>query len=48
MLREMAEALEVVTQERPLVLVFEDLHWSDPSTLDLSPPSHGARSPRGS
>jgi DNA-binding winged helix-turn-helix (wHTH) protein/tetratricopeptide (TPR) repeat protein len=35
MLREMAEALEVVTAERPLVLVLEDLHWSDPSTLDL-------------
>ncbi len=35
MLRELAEALEVVTQERPLALVFEDLHWSDVSTLDL-------------
>ncbi len=35
MLREMAEALEVLTRERPLVFVFEDLHWSDPSTLDL-------------
>src|SRR5262249_2943468 len=35
MLREMAETLEVVTAERPLVLVLEDLHWSDPSTLDL-------------
>jgi DNA-binding winged helix-turn-helix (wHTH) protein/predicted ATPase len=35
MLREMAEALEVLTAERPLVLVVEDLHWSDPSTLDL-------------
>ena len=35
MLREMAEALEALTTERPLVLVLEDLHWSDPSTLDL-------------
>jgi len=35
MLREMAEALEVLTAERPLVLVLEDLHWSDPSTVDL-------------
>jgi tetratricopeptide (TPR) repeat protein len=35
MLREMAEALEVVAAETPLVLVLEDLHWSDPSTLDL-------------
>src|SRR5882672_1595950 len=35
MLRELAEALEVLTAERPLVLVLEDLHWSDPSTLDL-------------
>jgi len=35
MLREMAEALEALTQETPLVLLLEDLHWSDPSTLDL-------------
>ena len=35
MLREFAEALEVLTAERPLVLVLEDLHWSDVSTLDL-------------
>ena len=35
MLREMAEALEVLTHEQPLVLVLEDLHWSDPSTLEL-------------
>src|SRR5439155_18325837 len=35
MLREMAEALEVLSAERPLVLVLEDLHWSDYSTLDL-------------
>jgi DNA-binding winged helix-turn-helix (wHTH) protein/predicted ATPase len=35
MLREMAEALEVLTRVKPLVLVFEDLHWSDRSTLEL-------------
>ena len=35
MLREMAEALAVVTTERPLILVLEDLHWSDHATLDL-------------
>jgi len=35
MLREMGEALEVLTAEQPLVLILEDLHWSDNSTLDL-------------
>jgi predicted ATPase len=35
MLREMGEALEVLTTEMPLVLILEDLHWSDYSTLDL-------------
>src|SRR5215469_6418783 len=35
MLREMAEALEVIAAEVPLVLYLEDLQWSDPSTLDL-------------
>jgi predicted ATPase/DNA-binding winged helix-turn-helix (wHTH) protein len=35
MLRELVEALEVLTVERPLVLVLEDLHWSDTATLDL-------------
>jgi predicted ATPase len=35
MLREMAEAMEALTAEIPLVLVLEDLHWSDYSTLDL-------------
>ena len=35
MLRELAEALEVITVEYPLVLVLEDLHWSDVSTLAL-------------
>ncbi|MGE0824968.1 MAG: AAA family ATPase [Candidatus Binatia bacterium] len=35
MLREMAEALEALSQESPLVLVLEDLHWSDHSTVEL-------------
>lgn len=35
MLREMAETIEALTAERPLVLVLEDLHWSDYATLDL-------------
>ena len=35
MLREMAEVLEVLTADTPLVLVLEDLHWSDYATLDL-------------
>ena len=33
MLRELTEALDALTTERPLVLVLEDLHWSDVSTL---------------
>jgi DNA-binding winged helix-turn-helix (wHTH) protein/tetratricopeptide (TPR) repeat protein len=35
MLREIGEALVALTTESPLVLVLEDLHWSDYSTLDL-------------
>ncbi|HEX2276087.1 MAG TPA: AAA family ATPase [Candidatus Tectomicrobia bacterium] len=34
MMRELTEALEVVTATRPVVLVLEDLHWSDPPTLE--------------
>jgi predicted ATPase len=34
MLREMAEAAELFTTRRGLVLVLEDLHWSDVSTLE--------------
>ncbi len=33
MLRELTDALEVLTATRPLVLVLEDLHWSDRATL---------------
>ena len=35
MLREMGDALEALTVDLPLVLILEDLHWSDYSTLDL-------------
>jgi len=35
MLREMAEALEALTAKRGLALAFEDLHWSDRSTLEF-------------
>jgi DNA-binding winged helix-turn-helix (wHTH) protein/predicted ATPase len=35
MLREMAEAIEALSAEHPLVLVLDDLHWSDYATLDL-------------
>ena len=35
MLREMAEAIETITAGNVLLLVLEDLHWSDYSTLDL-------------
>ena len=35
MLRECAELIETLTAETPLILVLEDLHWSDHATLDL-------------
>jgi DNA-binding winged helix-turn-helix (wHTH) protein/type II secretory pathway predicted ATPase ExeA len=34
MLRELAEAVEAMARDVPLVLWLEDLHWSDPSTVD--------------
>lgn len=34
-LRTLAEVVEAVANQVPLILVLEDLHWSDPSTLDL-------------
>jgi predicted ATPase len=34
MLRELAEALVVLTADTPLVLVLEDLHWSDGATVE--------------
>ncbi len=33
MLRELADAVEALTAEHPLVLVLEDLHWSDFATI---------------
>ena len=35
MLRELVEALDALTVDSPLVLVLEDLHWSDSATIDL-------------
>ncbi|MBV8847856.1 MAG: AAA family ATPase [Bryobacterales bacterium] len=35
MLREICEALEALTAKEPLILILEDLHWADHSTLDL-------------
>ena len=35
MLREIAELLEALTADRPLLLVLEDLQWVDPATVDL-------------
>lgn len=35
MLREVAVLIEALTSDLTLVLVLEDLHWSDPSTVDL-------------
>jgi DNA-binding winged helix-turn-helix (wHTH) protein/tetratricopeptide (TPR) repeat protein len=35
MVREMAELLERYTENRPLLLVTEDLHWSDHATVQL-------------
>lgn len=34
MLRELTNAVEALAANDPLVLAIEDLHWSDPSTLD--------------
>jgi DNA-binding winged helix-turn-helix (wHTH) protein/tetratricopeptide (TPR) repeat protein len=35
MVRELCEALEAITVQTPLVVILEDLHWADASTLDL-------------
>jgi predicted ATPase len=35
MLRELVEGLDILTVDSPLVLVLEDLHWSDSATIDL-------------
>jgi DNA-binding winged helix-turn-helix (wHTH) protein len=34
-LRELGELLDRCTKQRPLLLVTEDLHWSDPATVQL-------------
>ena len=35
MVREISEALEAITVDHSLVLILEDLHWADRSTLDV-------------
>lgn len=35
MLREMADVIDALASQSPLLLALEDLHWSDYSTLDL-------------
>jgi tetratricopeptide (TPR) repeat protein len=35
MLREMGDALEALASVTPLVVMLEDLHWADPSSIDL-------------
>src|SRR5260370_931252 len=35
MVREICDALYALTAQIPLILIFKDLHWVDPSTLDL-------------
>ena len=35
MLREITAAFEALSADAPVVLLLEDLHWSDPSTIDL-------------
>ena len=35
MVREICEALEVMSAQTPLIVVLEDLHWVDHSTLDV-------------
>ena len=35
MLREMVVGIEALTTSTPMVVVLEDLHWSDPSTVEL-------------
>src|SRR5262245_36648583 len=35
MLRELADALEILTAEDAMILVLEDLHWSDTSSIEL-------------
>ena len=34
-LRELAEALDALSADAPVVVVFDDLHWTDPSTAEF-------------
>ena len=45
MLREIGEALDTIVSEKPLLLVLGDLHWVDPSTVDLISSLARRRSP---
>ena len=45
MLREIAQALEVLAARSPIVLWLEDLHWSDPSSLAVLSFLAGRRGP---
>ena len=44
-LREVAEAIESLSAEAPVTIVFEDLHWTDPSTAELLAFLAGRRDP---
>ncbi len=35
MIRELAEALEALSADSPVIVILEDLHWSDPSSIGL-------------
>jgi tetratricopeptide (TPR) repeat protein len=47
MLRELGDALAVLTAETPVLLVLEDMHWTDPASVDmlrhLAERAHGER-----
>jgi tetratricopeptide (TPR) repeat protein len=44
MLRELCDALDIITKEFPLVIILEDVHWADPYTVDwLSALARGNR-----
>ena len=52
MVREACELVEAITADHTLILVLEDLHWADPSTLDIifdvrPSPGTGAAAHRG-
>jgi tetratricopeptide (TPR) repeat protein/predicted Ser/Thr protein kinase len=47
MLRELGDALAALTSETPVLLVLEDMHWTDPASVDmlrhLAERAHGQR-----